>query len=491
MKRSRQILQLCATIILISALLSCGKFSAKTTCNVDPVCYKSAVELTSAIQHGEITSSKLLNLYLERIKLYNGKINAVVAMDVDAARARATQADKALAQGQIWGPLHGLPMTVKDVYEVVGMPATSGDPKLKNHMPKRNAIAVQRLIDAGAIVFGKTNTPFYAMDFQTFNKLYGTTNNPWDLTRTPGGSSGGAAAALAMGFTPLELGSDLGGSLRVPAHYTGVYGHKPTFGIVPRYGHIPPPPGIVPPHIMPMLPLFVTGPMARSAEDLELAMEVLTTTGKSNKGGSRPKLLPPPKKPFRDYRVAVWFTDPYPEAEIDAEVLAALRKTVKKLREAGVQVDEKARPGIDLTEDRQIFLDIFAKMKGGPIPGELVARQKKHQAKWAAFFEKYDVLLAPVARTVAFPHIQTQPKNARKLVINGKQCRYMSNLTWSLMAVVSGLPVTAAPVGLSDSGLPVGIQIIGARLEDRTTIAFAKGLSKLVGGFEAPPAYQN
>ena len=148
MKRSRQILQLCATIILISALLSCGKFSAKTTCNVDPVCYKSAVELTSAIQHGEITSSKLLNLYLERIKLYNGKINAVVAMDVDAARARATQADKALAQGQIWGPLHGLPMTVKDVYEVVGMPATSGDPRLKNHMPERNAIAVQRLIDA-------------------------------------------------------------------------------------------------------------------------------------------------------------------------------------------------------------------------------------------------------------------------------------------------------------------------------------------------------
>ena len=483
--------QLGVLAVFIIALFSCSKYYSTPAKKVHPVYFKSATELTKEIRQGEITSTKLLNIYLDRIKRYNGKINAVVAMDVDAARARAAQADKALAQGQIWGPLHGLPMTVKDVYAVVGMPATSGDPRLKNHMPERNAIAVQRLIDAGAIVFGKTNTPFYAMDFQTFNKLYGTTNNPWDLTRTPGGSSGGAAAALAMGFTPLELGSDLGGSLRVPAHYTGVYGHKPTFGIVPRYGHIPPPPGIVPPHIMPMIPLFVTGPMARSAEDLELAMEVLTTTGKSNEGGSRPKLLPPPKKPFRDYRVAVWFTDPYPEAEIDAEVLAALRKTVKKLREAGVQVDEKARPGIDLTEDRQIFLDIFAKMKGGPIPGELVARQKKHQAKWAAFFESYDVLLAPVARTVAFPHIQTQPKNARKLVVNGKQCRYMSNLTWSLMAVVSGLPVTAAPVGLSASGLPVGVQIIGARLEDRKTIAFAKGLSKLVGGFEAPPAYKN
>ncbi len=489
MKRSRQILQLCTTLILISAVLSCGKFSIQTTRNVDPVYYKSAVELTSAIQRGEITSSKLLDLYLNRIERYNGEVNAVVAMDVEAARARAAQADKALAQGQIWGPLHGLPMTVKDVYEVVGMPATSGDPNLKNHIPKRNAIAVQRLIDAGAIVFGKTNTPFHAMDFQTFNKVYGTTNNPWDLTRTPGGSSGGAAAALAMGFTSLELGSDIGGSLRVPAHYTGVYGHKPTFGIVPRYGHIPPPPGIVPPHIMPKIPLFVAGPMARSAEDLELAMEVLTSSGKSNEDGSRPELLAPPKKPLRDYRVAVWFTDPYSETEIDAEVLAVLRKTVNKLREAGVQVDEKARPGIDLEEDRQIFLDIFARIVEGSLPVELVARQEKLQAKWAAFFESHDVLLAPVALTVAFPHIQTQPKNARKLVVNGKQRRYMGNLSWELMAVVSGLPVTAAPVGLSDSGLPVGVQIIGARLDDRKTIEFAKGLSKIVGGFVAPPAY--
>jgi amidase len=492
MKRSRQILQLCATIILISALLSCGKFSAKTTCNVDPVYYQSASELTSALRRGDITSTKLLDIYLERIKRYNGKINAVVAMDVDAARARATQADKALAQGQIWGPLHGLPMTVKDVYEVVGMPATSGNPALKNHMPKRNAIAVQRLIDAGAIVFGKTNTPFYAMDFQTFNKLYGTTNNPWDLTRTPGGSSGGAAAALAMGFTPLELGSDLGGSLRHPAHFTGVYGHKPTFGIIPRYGHIPPPPGRVPPHIMPMIPLSVVGPMARTAEDLDLAMDVLTTPGKANEGGLRPELLPAPKKSLSDYRVAVWFTDPFPDTEIDAQVMATLRKTVEKLREAGVQIDEKARPLIDLKENRKLFLDIFSKMKAKSMPGaELVAKQKKVQAKWAAFFEDYDVLLAPVTRTVAFPHDQTQPKTSRKYIVNGQEQRYMTNATWALMAVLSGLPVTAAPVGLSDSGLPVGVQIIGARLEDRTTIAFAKGLSKLVGGFETPPAYKN
>ncbi|MEJ2448714.1 MAG: amidase family protein, partial [Anaerolineales bacterium] len=218
---------------------------------------KSATELASEIRSGEITSLDLLNLYLNRIERYNNEINAVVALDIAAARARAAEADKALAQGKIWGPLHGLPMTVKDVFEVVGMPATSGDPTLKDYIPTRNAIAVQRLIDAGAIIFGKTNVPFHALDIQTYNEIYGTTNNPWDLSRTPGGSSGGSAAALAAGFTSLELGSDIGGSLRNPAHYTGVFGHKPTFGVVPRYGHIPPMPGRVPQHVMPGIPLFV------------------------------------------------------------------------------------------------------------------------------------------------------------------------------------------------------------------------------------------
>jgi len=216
-----------------------------------------------------------------------------VALDIAAARARAAKADKALAQGQNWGPLHGLPMTVKDVFEVVGMPTTSGDPLLKDYIPKSNAIAVQRLIDAGAIIFGKTNVPYHALDCQSYNTIYGTTNNPWDLSKTPGGSSGGSAAALATGFTPLELGSDLGGSIRLPAHYTGVFGHKPTFGIVPRYGHIPPMPGQIPPHVMPAVPLFVVGPLARSADDLELALEVLTSSGSVDESDKRSELLPP------------------------------------------------------------------------------------------------------------------------------------------------------------------------------------------------------
>jgi len=489
----KKVIQLSVLMVLISALLCCEKQDSTLTPKIDPLLFKTATELTGLIRRGEITSVNLLNLYLSHIQRYNDDINAVVALDMDVARLRAAEADKALAQGQDWGPLHGLPMTVKDVFEVVRMPATSGDPKLKSYIPERNAIAVQRLIDAGAIIFGKTNVPYHGGDFQSYNKVYGTTNNPWDLSRTPGGSSGGSAAALAAGFTPLELGSDIGGSVRFPAHYTGVFGHKTTFGIVPRYGHIPPMPGQVRRHQMPKIPLFVIGPLARSAEDLELALEVLTTSGKAEEGGNRPKLLPPQQQRFSDYRVAVWFTDSSPAAEIDAEVLKTLQKTVEKLRGAGLEIDEKARPDFDLWESLHLWRNIRDQMMAGELPlyERLVARQKKQQAKWAAFFEHYDVLLAPVSLTVAFPHDHKEPLIYRRLAVNGKKRPYSDNLAWTAMAVVSGLPVTVAPVGLSESGLPVGIQIIGARFEDRTTIAFARGLSELVGGFVAPPGYED
>ena len=489
----KKVLRLLAIIVLIGPLLYCGKDAVKSTPDIDPVHFKSAAELALAIQRREISSIDLLNGYLDRIQRYNEDINAVVALDITAARRRAAAADKALAQGKNWGPLHGVPMTVKDVFEVVGMPATSGDPVLKGYIPKRNALAVQRLIDAGAIIFGKTNVPYHAMDIQSYNQIYGTTNNPWDLSRTPGGSSGGSAAALAAGFTPLELGSDIGGSVRFPAHYTGVFGHKPTFGIVPRYGHIPPMPGSVSQHVMPTIPLFVVGPLARSADDLELALGVLTTPGNREVSDSRPELLPPRRQQFKNYRVAVWFTDSDPAAEIDTDVLAALEKTVEKLRAAGLDIDEEARPIIDLLEDRRIWLEIYNQMTAGALPLDerLAGRQKKQQARWAEFFERYDVLMAPVAPTVAFPHDHKGTLLTRSFKINGQEKPMLNSMTWTYMAIVSGLPATVAPVGLSDSGLPVGIQIIGARFEDRTTIAFARGLSELIGGFIAPPGFED
>lgn len=490
-RRTKALFRLSIIAILIGALLGCAKYFYKPTPEIESAPYKSATELTQAIRSGEIKSIDLLNLYLARIRRYNKDINAVVALDIKAARARAQEADKALARGENWGPLHGLPMTIKDVFEVVGMPATSGDLSLKNYIPEHNAIAVQRLIDAGAIVFGKTNTPYHAADFQTYNEVYGTTNNPWDLSRTPGGSSGGSAAALAAGFTPLELGSDIGGSVRIPAHYTGVFGHKTTFGIVPRYGHIPPMPGQVPPQYMPMAPLFVVGPLARSADDLELALEVLTTPGGGEASAQKPELLPPRKNQFKDYRVAVWLTDPDPAAEIDVEVSAALQKMVEKLRGAGLVVEE-AHPDIPLSESNALWEEIYNKMMAGalPLPQELVARQKNQQVRWATFFKRYDVLLVPVMPTVAFPHNHAGTLWMRTVVINGQYKPMINSLAWTLMAVVSGLPATVAPVGLSDSGLPIGVQIMGARLEDRTTIDFARGLSELVGGFTPPPGYE-
>ena len=372
------------------------------------------------------------------------------------------------------------------------MPATSGDPRLKNYIPQQNAIAVQRLIDAGAIIFGKSNVPYHARDFQSFNPVYGTTNNPWDLSRTPGGSSGGSAAALAAGFTALELGSDLGGSVRIPANFSGVFAHKPTFGIVPRYGHIPPMPGRVSPDAMLAVPLFVVGPLARSADDLELALGILTAPDTTDQSANRPELLPPRRQRFQDYRVAVWFKESDPNAEIDADVLGALQKAVEKLCEAGLEVDEDVRPDIKLWETLRIWSAIRDDLMAGNLPvwDGHVEKQKKQQALWAAFFERYDVLLAPVSPTTAFPHDHRKPLPTRRLNVNGRSKSYLNNLTWTVMAIVAGLPATVAPVGLSESGLPVGVQIISDRFEDRTTIAFARGLSELVGGFAAPPGYK-
>lgn len=476
-------------VLLACALVGCAQHAAMVPGSTGPLCYRSATALEAAIRNGEVSSSELLDIYLARIKRYNGKLNAVVALDAKDARARAAKADQARARGEFWGPLHGLPMTVKDVYEVVGMPATSGSLTLKDYRPRQNAIAVQRLIDAGAIVFGKTNTPRFGSDIQTYNKVYGTTNNPWDLKRTPGGSSGGSAVALAVGFTPLELGSDLGGSLRIPPNYTGVYGHRPSFGLVPRYGHIPPLPGTVPPQIMPKLPLFVAGPLARYPDDLALALEVLVAPGKAHGRDARPKLLPAPQKKPGDYKVGVWFSNPCFYSTVDAPVMKALQKAIAKLRAAGLKV-EKLDPGYDLDADRRLFMQFYTRMMARlPPEASALQRRKQRQAMWAEVFKRYDVVLAPVNRIGAFTHDTEKPRDQRVITVNGKPFPYMSNVIWCLPAVVAGLPATVAPVGRDDKGMPVGVQIIGPRYGDRATIAFAGAMAGVLGGFTPPPGY--
>src|SRR5262245_58608731 len=260
--------------------------------------FRSARHLAGQIRRKKIGSLELLDLYLARVDKYNPTLNAIIATDVEAARARARAADDALAKGETWGPLHGLPMTSKESYDVVGMPITWGVPELRDNRPQRNALAVDRLLAAGAVLFGKTNVPLYLADYQSYNSIYGTTNNPWDLSRSPGGSSGGSAAALAAGLTGLEAGSDIGSSIRNPAHYCGVYGHKPTYGIMP-------PRGQALPGVVAAGDISVIGPMGRSAADLALGLDAMAGADAIDGAGWQLRLPAPRKRRLRDYRVGV------------------------------------------------------------------------------------------------------------------------------------------------------------------------------------------
>ncbi len=479
--------------------------------------YRSAVDWLADLRSGAISSQDLVQLHLDRIDAVNGPINAVVDLDGDAAMARAREADDARARGDDAGPLHGLPMTVKDSYEAVGFAATSGAPELKDYRPKTNADAVQHLIDAGAIVMGKTNLPIYAGDFQSYNDVYGTTNNPWDQSRGAGGSSGGSAAALAAGMAPLELGSDIGGSIRNPAHYCGIYGHKPSYGIISTRGHIPGPPGA-----LADIDLAVAGPMARSAADLALALDVLAAPRAWNAKAYSLDLPSARGREIGDFRIAVWLDDSY--APVDSVVADVLSDTVDALDRAGADI-RLAKPEIDLAASHQIYHILLAGVMGAGFPdpvyqhladvaGRLDAddnssaarfargatqtyRNALHldemrqqlRAQWAAFFDDYDVLLCPTVQTTAFPHDHSQPLQGRKLSVNGEQRDYFEHIIWVGMATSCYLPATVAPVGQGSDGLPVGLQIVGPYLEDRTTIQFAEALEDVVGGFVPPPDF--
>ena len=478
--------------------------------------FHSAIELAARVARREISSRELLDVFLARVERRNPALNAVVTFDVERAREHAAAADEDLAHGRIRGPLHGLPMTIKETFEIAGVRTTAGAKDLSDHVPTTDAAVVQRLRAAGAVIFGKTNVPFMAADVQSYNELFGQTNNPWDPARTPGGSSGGSAAALAAGLTPIEFGSDIGGSIRTPANWCGVYGHKPTFGIVPRRGHIPGPPGT-----LSEADLSVAGPMARSAEDLDLLLRLTAGPLEDRAIAWRLDLPPPRRASLRDYRVAAWIDDPH--CPVDAEVATALRATVDALRRAGVAVDEVARPPIGLRDLERLYFRLLAPvmMAGMPAPvfasfvdratglddhpedpverfvkygtarlrdwyGADEARQRL-RAALAGFFREHDVLLCPGAVVPAIPHDHTDPMPARTIEVNGRRRGYYDLFTWIALATTALHPATMAPVGRTAGGLPVGVQIVGPYLDDRTTIDFARRLGELIGGFEEAP----
>ena len=477
--------------------------------------FRSATELTRALRRKEVSSLELLDHYLARVEKLNPRINAVVHVDAARARERARAADAALARGESWGALHGLPITIKDSFEVAGMPCTSGAPELAKHVPQASADAAQRLHAAGAVVFGKTNLPLYAGDFQSYNAVYGTTNNPWDETRIPGGSSGGSAAALAAGLTGFELGSDIGGSIRNPAHFCGVYGLKTTHGIVPMRGHIPGPPGT-----LSRADLGVGGPMGRSAADLALGLEVLAGPNASDAAAWRLELPPPRTLRLADARVGVWLDEE--RGPVDGEVRDVLENAVDAVAKQGARIDAKTRP-VDAGEQHRTYIQLLNGVMGAGFPPEVLAnaeaaaptlpasddsqasnslrglalrhrewlglneRRTRLRVQWARYFQDVDVLLCPIMPTAAFPH-DHRDINARTMRINGKDESYFQ-LFWAGLAVNAYLPGAVAPAGRTRSGLPCGIQIMGPYLEDRTPVAFAAQLADVLGGFTPPPGF--
>ncbi len=475
----------------------------------------TATQLLGQLRRGTLSSTDLLEQLLARTHHYNPRINAVVTLDEERARLAAQRMDERAHSRHHVGVLHGLPMTVKDTMETAGVRTTAGVPALCEHVPEHNATAVQRLEDAGAVIFGKTNTPAWAADLQTTNDIFGTTTNPWHAEHTCGGSSGGAAASVAMGFTPLELGSDIGGSLRNPAHYCGVYSHKPSWGIVPDRGHVPGPPGTRAP-----TDLAVLGPVARSAEDLALALEVLAGPGDNDRTGWQLALPGARHDRLQDYRVAVYLDDAC--APVDAQVGDVLSNAMDRLAAHGAGIVQQAPP-VAMPEALDVYLRLLYAVTGGGMPQKvreslrqvaaaadaddqswptrmarysvldhadwLVASELRYRYReqWRVFFGDFDVLLAPVTGVTAPRHNHDPDVMRRQITVNGRQRNYWEQLAWvGPLATLPGLPATVAPLGLAANGLPVGIQIIGPWLEDYTPIRFAELMAPITGGFTPP-----
>ncbi len=445
---------------------------AKT--GVEDYATSTAGGLAKALAAGSVSALELFDAAVERIERLDGSINAVVVRDFERAHDAAKAADAALARGER-RPLLGVPMTVKEAHNVAGLPTTWGSTASKDWIASEDSVGVARLKAAGAVILGKTNVPPFLADWQSANPVYGRTNHPLDPARTPGGSSGGSAAALAAGMVPLEFGSDIGGSIRVPAHFCGVYGHKPSYDLVPQRGHAPPGlDGLGP-------VLGVIGPMARSANDLALALDILAGPDEIEAVGYRVALPAPRHEKLSDYRVLV--LDSHPLTVASGDIRHALEGLADRLAEAGVEVARESELLPDLAASHRTYVTLLttALSYGAPPAPNLInahawmdGLQAQHafRRRWAELFKTFDVVLAPPLGVVAFEHMEGEWRD-RHFTIDGKVTPFGDQLAWPGMATLANLPATCAPIGADKAGLPIGVQIIGPYLEDRMTITFA------------------
>lgn len=482
--------------------------------------FSTAGEMLTALDRGELSAVELLDLHLRRIERYDQQLNAIVVRCFDQARQEARAADTARARGDR-AALLGLPMTLKESMNVQGLPTTCGMPMWAESPVAYDAATRRRTQAAGAVLMGKTNVPPMLADWQSNNAVYGCTNNPWDLARTPGGSTGGGAAALAAGLTPLEVGSDIGGSIRVPAAFCGVYGHRPSESAVPRSGQFP-----FRPVPNPLTLMGVQGPLARSADDLELALDVLAGPEGGEEVAWRLDLPPARHARLAEYRVAV--LPPVAWVPVDPDIVTAQENLVRGLERAGVkvQVTQPAHFG-DCKAHHTLYRALLAAITGARNPeserqrlaalhealddefaeahrrGLLAsvgdyytwyAQRDAYREAYRAFFKQWDILLAPITLIPAFPHVDMPwPRDARAraqtIEVNGHTVPYDLQLFHPALATLSGQPATAFPVGLTRTGLPIGLQAIGPYLEDRTPIRFAALVGQAFGGFQPPPGY--
>ncbi|MER6324748.1 amidase [Streptomyces coelicoflavus] len=470
-----------------------------------------AEDLVAALRAGEVTSVQLTDEAIARIERDDKVINAICVPDFDRARAAARDADRARARGEE-RPLLGVPVTVKESYDVAGLPTTWGMPQYREYVPAEDAVQVSRLRAAGAVVLGKTNVPLGLQDLQSFNEIYGTTNNPWDRARTSGGSSGGSAAALVSGFGALSIGSDIGGSLRTPAHFCGVYAHKPTLGLVANRGMVPPSAPALPVD----LDLAVVGPMARTARDLTLLLDVMAGPDPLTLGVAHDLTLSPARhQRLSDFRVLV--LDEHPFIATGSAVRAGVGRVAEALADGGAHIERHTALLPDLAEAATLYMQLLFSGSAARFPVEVYEqfraraaalsaddrsldaarlrgmvfshrgwieandRRELHRHGWRRLFAEFDAVVCPITPTPAFPHDHSPDLLARRIDVDGVEYPYLDQLVWAGLATMPGLPATAVPAGLSPDGLPVGVQLIGPMFEDRTPLRLAELLERRIG----------
>ena len=510
-KSRRYFLKTASGIVASAPFISLIPRANAQTKKFDPS-FGSATQAVKAIRSGVISSRELCDHVFKRIKKYNSKINAFITLLEEQATEQAKKADELTAQKKAAGKLHGLPILVKDTFATAGVRTTAGSKQFEKYIPREDAIVVARLKQAGAIIIGKTNMPEFAGDWQSYNQIAGVTNNPWDVSRTPGGSTGGGAAAVAAGFGFLEIGSDIGGSIRIPSHFCGLYGHKPTLDIVPLAGHIPPPPGALAPSELP-----VAGPLARSAEDLLLELDVLAGPAPEEAIAYHWSLPKPRRARPGEYKIGFVIDDPF--CPLDSSVKDVMVNTIESLKRSGLRLTEGWPKGVNPQAMYENYFFILSAILNSALPepaikefmkaaesgvkdpwvlgattrhrdwGLQTEQRYRARAVWREYFKTFDAFMLPVDFIPAFPHDNKSEIFSRKLATAEGDRSYVDQSKWISFATLTGCPATVAPIGRTKSGLPVGIQIMGPYLEDATPIDIALKMGIAIGGFSAPPGY--